>query len=199
MKILITLCLLFTLTSCALAPFSANTSGRSYGAGTMQMEVGNSNSNYHIKFGYGLSTNFDIGYVMEFGNMTTSAIFMKYSFINNDVGPSFATEFGYGSTESTTFSYLGGIGSLAFTKEFELFINPRVNIVETAETDIELNESIGNLTVTDYDVNYLQVNYGFNVWFTESFGMTLYSIWFKGNDIETNESNTIGASFLVKL
>lgn len=199
MRNLILLTSLLFLTSCALAPFSANTSGRSYGAGKTQMEVGNSNSNYHIKFGYGISESLDVGYVMEFGIMTTSALFAKYSFINNEVGPSLAAEFGYGTTESTKFYYTGAIGSLAFTKEFELFLNPRINVVETDEADVELNESLGNLTINDYSVNYLQVNYGFNIWFSESVGMTLYSIWFKGSDIETNESNTIGTSFLIKI
>ena len=196
LKHLTLLSILIFMTSCSLAPFSANTSGRSYGAGNVQSEFGNSNSNYFIKVGGGLSKNWDVGYLMEFGASSTSGIFFKYSFLNNKAGPSFAMEMGYGGTETTTYYTAGVIGSLAFNKNLEVFINPRINNVETDETDVTLGESIGNITLNAYNVTYLQLNYGLSVYFSENFGMSIYSIWFKGEDIETTEEQTAGFSFL---
>lgn len=195
-KSIILLSLLWVMTSCSLAPFSANTSGRSYGPGNVQAEFGNANSNYFIKIGGGLSKNLDVGYLMEFGASSTSGIFFKYSFMNPKTGPALAMEMGYGGTETTTYYTGGVIASLAFNKNLEVFVNPRINNVETDVTDVTLGEPIGNVTVNAYNVTYLQVNYGLSVWFSENVGMSIYSIWFKGQDIETTEGQTVGFNFL---
>jgi hypothetical protein len=199
MKQIILLIILTCITSCSLAPFAPNNTGRSYGAGKIQAESGNVNNNYHIKFGLGVTDDFDAGFLMEFGNISTSAIFFRYSFLNNETGPSIGSEFGYGSTETTKFYYMGVTGSLAFTKEFELFINPRINIVSTDEADIEKDKFNGNLKILAYDINYMQLSYGFNVWFSENAGLSIYSIYLQGNDIETLQDNVFGASFLFNL
>lgn len=196
MKLLIFSILSLLLSSCSLAPFSTNTSGRSYGAGKFQAEVGNVNSTYNIKVGIGVSPNFDAGYVMEFGAIATSALFFKYSFLNNETGPSLAAEFGYGASDSSSFYYAGAIASLAFNKSFELFINPRVNFVNADKNDVEKDEFLGNVKLTELDTNYLQLTYGMNVWFNQSTGLSLYSVYFKGEDIETSSSSTFGAAFL---
>lgn len=188
--------ILIFLSSCSLAPFAPNTSGRTYGPGNMQAEFGNANSNYFIKLGAGLGKDLDVGYIMEFGASSTSGIFFKYAFLNNKTGPSFAMEMGYGGTDTTTYYTGGVIGSLAFNKNFELFINPRVNSVETSETDVTLGQSIGNIIVNDYNVTYLQVNYGLSIWFSENVGLSLYGIWFKGENIETTSAQTAGGSML---
>lgn len=185
-----------TLSSCSLAPFSTTSSGRSYGAGNVQAEVGNNNSSYHLKFGLGISKDFDAGFVMEFGVISTSAIFLKYSILNNKTGPSIATEFGYGSTESTNFYYGGLITSLAFAEEFELFANGRINSVSTDETDIEKDQFQGNIKITDYDVTYLQATAGFNIWMTKSTGLSLYSTYFAGDKIETIQDTIVGGTLL---
>lgn len=190
------LIILFSLSSCSLAPFSANTSGRSYGPGNMQAEFGNANSNYFIKLGGGLSKDLDVGYIMEFGVSSTSGIFFKYSFLNQETGPSLAMEMGYGGTETTTYYTGGVIGSLAFNKNFELFINPRINNVETDETDVTLGDSLGTIVVNAYNVTYLQVNYGLSIWFSKHTGLSFYSIWFKGEDIETTSEQSFGATML---
>lgn len=184
------------ISSCSLAPFAPNTSGRSYGPGNMQAEFGNANSNYFLKIGAGLSKDLDVGYIMEFGASSTSGIFLKYSFLNQKTGPSLAMELGYGGTETTTYYTGGVIGSLAFNKNFELFVNPRVNSVETDETDVTLGDSIGSIVVNDYNVTYLQVNYGLSIWFSENVGLSIYSIWFKGENIETTAAQTAGATML---
>jgi hypothetical protein len=196
MRIIVSFIILFSLASCSLAPFSPTTSARSYGKGKLHSEVGNSNSSYHLKFGFGVTDDFDAGFVMEFGDISTSALFVKYSFLNNEVGPSMATEFGYGSTESTMFYYGGLAASLAFTKEFELFINGRLNSVSTDETDIEKDKFHGNIQITEYDMIYLQATAGFNVWFGKSAGISLYTTYYKGNNIETNKDSVFGGSFL---
>ena len=195
---IILLILTIVLTSCSLAPLSVNTSGRSYGAGKMQAEVGNTNSTYNLKFGLGVTDDFDAGFVMEFGAIATSAIFFKYSFLNNETGPSLALDVGYGSTESTKFYYAGVIGSIAFTKEFELFTNVRINSVSTDEADIEKDKFNGNIKILAYDVNYLQFAYGLNIWFSENVGLTLYSVHFRADDIETTQDATFGAAFMFK-
>jgi len=188
--------MVFTFSSCSLSPFSPTSSGRSYGKGHFYAAAGNVNSSYHMKFGMGVTEDFDAGFVMEFGEIATSAIYLKYSFINNEVGPSVNGEFGYGSTETTKHFYIGSAASLAFSKEFEIFFNGRINSVSTDETDIEKDEYQGNIKILEYQITYLQLSYGFNIWFSESSGLSLYSVHFQGEDIETSKDSIFGGSFL---
>ena len=190
--------ILIFVSSCSIAPFSTTTSGRSAGAGNFQAEVGNVNNQFNLKLSTGVSPNFDIGLVMEFGTLSTSALVLKYSLLNNETGPSTAIEFGYGSSETTTFYYAGLIASLAFSKQFELFIAPRINQVQTDETDIELNKDYGNFRITELDVTYLQLTYGFNLFISEDIGVSLYSVYFKGDNVETLSDQTFGANFIFK-
>lgn len=162
----------------------------------MQAEFGNSNSNYFIKLGAGVSKDLDVGYIMEFGVSSTSGIFLKYSFLNQETGPSLAMELGYGGTETTTYYTGGAIASLAFNKNFELFINPRINNVETDATDVTLGDSLGTVIVNDYNITYLQVNYGMSIWFSKNTGLSFYSIWFKGENIETTSDQSFGSTLL---
>lgn len=192
------LTILTLLTGCSLAPFSATTSGRTVGAGKMKAEVGNSNSSYFIKFALGASEDFDAGFVMEFGDIATSAIFFKYSMLNNELGPSLSTDFGYGSTETTRFYYIGATGSVAFTKELEFFMSARLNDVSTDETDVEKGKENGNLTINAYNLKYLQFTYGMNVWISENVGLSVYSTVFRGEDIETTSDSTFGASLMLQ-
>ena len=189
---------LLFLSSCSLAPFGPTTSARSYGAGSLFSEVGNINSSYHLKFGLGVTKDFDAGFVMEFGDISTSALFLKYAFINNEVGPSTAAEFGYGSTELTQFYYAGLAASLAFSKELELFTNFRVNSVNTDETDIEKDTFHGNTKITAFSLMYIQATFGLNIWFSEEAGLSLYSTYYKGEDLETIQDSTFGGSLLFK-
>ena len=187
-KALLSLLTLILLSSCSLAPFASNKSGKSYGAGNSRFELGSANSGYYIKLGFGASENLDIGYVMEFGGFPTSGIFLKYSLANNDTGASHATEFGYGGTETSTYYYAGFISSIAFTKDFELFVNPRLVKVQTDEKDVELGDTVGNVIVTEYDLSYVYLSAGMNLWLTETFGLSIYSIYVNGHGLETEEN-----------
>lgn len=198
MKLGLLLLLSSLLTSCSIAPFSTTTSGKSVGAGNFQAEIGNVNNTYNLKVLTGLAKNFDLGFIMEFGAISTAALHMKYSIMNNKTGPSIATEFGYGSTETTTFYYAGMIASLAFSEQFELFVAPRINSVSTEETDIERDKFHGNFKLLAYDVTYVQLTYGFNLFLTETTGLALYSTYFRGEDIETLSDSTFGANFIFK-
>ncbi len=189
---------ILTLSSCSIAPFSSTTSGRSIGAGNFQFEVGNINNNFNLRIGTGLSPDFDMGFVMEFGSLATTALYTKYSFINNKIGPSLAMELGYGSSESSTFYYAGMIASLTFSRNFELFIAPRINSVSTDSADIELNQDYGNFRLKEYDATYLQLAYGFNLYFSNNAGIALYSTYYKGDEIETLSDSTFGANFLFR-
>ncbi len=188
MKTLLPILFLSILTSCSLAPFSSNKSGKSYGAGNTRFELGSANSGYYLKLGYGASQNLDFGYVMEFGGFPTSGIFLKYSLVNSDKGASHATEFGYGGTESSTYYYAGLVSSLAFSEYFEVFINPRLVKVETDEKDVELGDAVGNVTVTEYDLSYIYLSAGMNLWMTDTFGLSIYTIYVNGHGLETEES-----------
>lgn len=199
MKKIILLALFILATSCSLAPFSSNTSGRSYGAGKAQFEFGSANSSYFMKMGYGLSQNLDLGYVMEFGALSTSGIFTKYSFLNNETGPSLAMELGYGGTDTTTYYYAGLIGSLAFTKYIELFVNPRFNKVSTDEKDVDLGKTYGNIKVNNTELDYLYLAYGINIWFNDVAGISIYSIYVKGDNIESEENQSTAATLLFKI
>ncbi len=189
--------LTLVLTGCSTAPFSPTTSAKSYGAGNIQSEIGNNNSTYHLKFGLGVSDNFDAGFVMEFGAISTSALFFKYAFLNNKIGPSMGFEFGYGSTETTQFYYGGLNASLAFTEFFEVWFNGRLNQVNTAEEDIEKDSFHGNIKLTAYKLTYFQSSVGFNVWLTPNTGFAIYGTYFKGDDLETKQDTIYGGSILV--
>lgn len=186
-------------TSCSLAPFASHKSGKSYGAGSSQFEFGSANAGYYMKAGIGISESFDFGFVTEFGGFTTSGLYMRYSFINNPTGPALGMELGYGSSETTSYTYGGLVGSLAFTENFELFINPRIVNVSTDETDVELGKTVGNVKVLDYELNYLYVATGFNVWFSKSVGLSIYSIYVKGDQLETTEDQSAAGTFLLKI
>jgi len=197
-KILSIIFLSLIASSCSLAPFSATNTGQSLGAGKGNFEIGSANASYYMRFGYGISQNFDIGYVMEFGGFATSGIYTKYSFINNKTGPSLAMELGYGAADVSSYSYAGLVGSLAFGKSFELFINPRYNVVRTDEKDLDLNKTIGNVKVTDTDLKYFYLAAGMNVWFTQSIGMSLYIIKIEGDKIESANDSSTAAALITK-
>lgn len=197
MKILM-LISLFILTSCSLAPFSATNSARSNGAGNVNAEFGNANSSYFIKMGIGVSDEMDLGYVMEFGNFQTSALYGKYAFLNNKTGPSLAGEFGYGSSDDTIFYYAGGIASIAFSESFEVFTNIRFNQVSADENNIEVGDSVGNVTVEELEATYIYASAGFNIWFSKAAGLSVYTIYVTGNGISADPQSSAGGAFLFK-
>lgn len=197
MKILNLLTLLF-LTSCALAPFNATNSARSLGAGNAQTEFGNANSTYFMKANAGITEDLDMGYVMEFGDFTTSGLLAKYSFINNDTGPSVAAEGAWGSSETTSYWYLGAIGSIAFSESFEVFANVRYNSVSTDETDIDQGDKVGNIEVEELEMAYLYGAVGFNIWFSKFTGLSIYNIYIQGEGVKADPQSSVGGAFLFK-
>jgi hypothetical protein len=198
MRSLISIILLLALQSCSLAPFSSNKSARSLGPGNAQFELGSANSSYYLKLAYGASPDLDVGYVMEFGGFGTSGLFMKYSLVNQQLGPSHALELGYGGSDTSTYYYAGLISSLAFNEYFELFINPRLVRATTDEKDVDLGKTVGNVTVNDEDLTYLYLSTGMNIWISKSFGISIYSLYLKGDDIETKDDFTTAATAMFR-
>ena len=198
MKNIIFAITLVLFTSCSLAPFNATNSGRSLGNGNVATEFGNANSNYFMKASAGITEDLDLGYVMEFGEFSTSALLAKYSFLNNDTGPSVAGELSYGSSETTSFYSVGAIGSIAFNEAFEVFANVRFNSVSTDETDIEIGDSVGNIEVEKEEMTYLYGAVGFNIWFNKSNGLSLYNIYIQGDGVNADPQSSVGGAFLFK-
>lgn len=191
--------MVLTGASCSLAPFSATNSARSLGVGKASAELGNANSSYFIRAQGGISQNVDVGYVMEFGSgFTTSGVFAKLAFINNPVGPSLAFEGGYGNAENSSHQYGGLIGSIAFTESFETFLNARYNWVSTDDQDIELDERVGHMLIEADELKYLLVSGGFNVWFNQSMGLSIYGSYAYGDDIVWEDGVAMGGSLLLK-
>lgn len=186
---------LFFISSCSLAPFSSTNTGRSYGAGKTSFEVGNSASNYYLRLGHGLSENFDIGYLIEFGLFSTSGIFTKYSFLNNDTGLAIAAELGYGGAGKSEYWYLGSTVSYKLGKSLEFYLNPRWNQVNVDSDDYNLGDDLGGISFDSLDVNYLYLAMGMNVWFSQDMGLNLYVIKFAGENIVT-EGSPFGASII---
>ena len=190
----------FILTSCSLAPFAPSQTGTSLGAGQASAEFGSANSTYYLGAQAGISTNFDMGYIMQFGgDFSTSAITGKYSFANNKTGPALALEGGYGSSDASSFYYLGAVASLAFNESFELFINARGNKVSTDDSEIDIGDSTGAMTVNAEELTYLLGTVGFNVWATPTLGLSIYGQQAWGEDIEWNDGLAMGAGLLMKL
>jgi hypothetical protein len=198
MKQLLILFTFVMIQSCSIAPFSSNKSAKSYGPGNAQFEIGRANSSHYLKIGYGATPNLDVGYVTEFGGIGTSGLFLKYSMVNNQIGVSHAAELGYGGSESSSYTYIGLISSVAFNEYFELFINPRIVQASTDDKDVELNDAVGNVIVTDEDLTYLYLSSGMNLWFTNTFGLSLYTIYLKGDGLETEEDFSSAATAMFR-
>lgn len=189
---------LVLLNACSLAPFSANNTARSLGAGRASASFGHANSAYYIRAAAGVSPNVDIGYIMEFGSaFTTSGLFAKASLINNQTGPSLAVEGAYGSTETSDYKRAGLIGSLAFDESFEIFASASANFVETTEEDVEFNSPIGGMVIKKEEFSYGLAHAGFNVWFNQSMGLTLYGLQAFGEDIEWEGAISYGGGLLL--
>lgn len=183
-------------TGCSIAPLAPTNSARSYGKGKIHSELGSLNNIYHLKLGLGVSENLDFGFDMEFGDISTSAFYLKYAFANNAIGPSWGIDFGYGASDTSSLYYFGLNTSLAFSEYFELFLNGRLASVSTEDSDIEANKYYGNLKITDYKLNYLQITSGFNLWITRDFGLSLYATTFQGDKVEMKKDTIVGGSFL---
>lgn len=196
-KIFLCFLLLF-LSACSLTPFNATNSGKSLGAGNVSTEFGNANSNYFMKANAGITEDLDLGYVMEFGEFSTSALLAKYSFINNDTGLSVAGELSYGSSETTSFYSIGTIGSIAFNESFEIFANIRFNSVSTDESDIDIGDSVGNIEVEKEEMTYLYGAIGFNIWFNKFNGLSIYNIYIQGDGVNADPQSSVGGAFLFK-
>jgi hypothetical protein len=195
MKLSLLLLSAIFLSSCSLAPFSSTYSGRSYGAGKANIELGNVASNYYTRLGYGVSKNLDVGYTVEFGNFNTSGVLLKYSFLNQPEGLSIAAEYSFGGTDKSEFWYGGGIVSLNMAKTIELYLNARYNRVDIDPADYELGDDLGGIQFEDYDLAYLYMAFGMNVWFSQTAGLNIYMIRLQGDNV-TNDGTPFGASMI---
>lgn len=183
-----------------MAPFSPTHSARSLGSGNSSAEFGNANSNYYLKAAAGIGDNMDVGYVMEFGSaFSTSGLFAKYSILNNEVGPAVAIDAGYGSTDTTTYYYGGVVASLAFNESFEFFLNGRINQVSTDSKDIEIGDSVGNMTIEAEELTYILGTAGFNIWMSKNLGISFFGTQAYGNDIVWDDGLALGGSFMIRL
>lgn len=193
MKITKLFFLLILFQSCSLAPFTPATSGTSNGAGVPSVAFGSSNSNFFLKFQHGLSANFDIGYIMEFGALSTSGIFGHYSLLNNKTGYAVAIEGGYGASETSNYSYLGFIQSIGFSENLELFLGIRAVTVETDDKDVTLGDTIGAAKITDYSPRYFYNTFGLNIMTSKTIGINLYGIYIVGHGVHSPDG--IGSGF----
>lgn len=199
MKLFSFLLLLFVFQSCSLAPFTPGTSGTSNGAGVSRASFGSSNTNFFLKFDHGVSSNFDIGYIMEFGNLATSGITAHYSVANNKTGFALALEGGYGSSATSHYSYLGMINSLGFNENLEIFLGIRAVSAQTAKEDIDLGKTVGAAKVTDYDANYFYNTFGLTIMTSESIGINVYGIYIIGHGVQSPNGMGSGFGLIYKL
>lgn len=195
MKLFLTLPLFILLSSCSFAPFSSTNTGRSLGQGTANLELGNVASNYYIRSLYGVGKNMDAGFVVEFGDLSTSGFILKYSGLNNPEGFAWAVEGSFGGAGDSSYTYIGPIFSLNFGKALEFYSNFRYVSLDLDEADYDVGDSIGGVTFDALEVQYLYSAIGLNVWFSESFGMNLYISYFMGSDVNV-EGTPFGASFI---
>lgn len=198
-KTVFSLFILLLLSSCSLAPFAPNQSARSLGAGNSSVQMGSANANTYIQASAGLSDNIDLGYTMEFGDLfTTSGLFTKYSFINNDTGPSLALEAGWGALDTASHSYIGPIFSLAFNESVEFFISARYNWATTEEQDLEVGDKIGRLEVEKNNFSYILAHSGINLWASENIGISLFASYGIGEEITWHEGPAMGAALIFR-
>jgi hypothetical protein len=185
--------------SCALAPFSPTSSGTTNGAGTSKASFGSANTNFYLKMDYGLSENFDIGYAMEFGSISTSGLYGVYSVLNQKTGLALAFEGGYGSSGDSSYAYLGMINSLGVSDNLEFFLNIRAVNVETSEDEVTLGDTIGAAKVTGYNPRYFYNTLGINIMTGESIGLSIYSIYIVGHDLYSPNGTGSGVGLIYKL
>ena len=192
---LINYLLLLVLSSCSISPFHASTTGRTFGQGSGQFEVGNFSSSYYLKFVHGLSDNFDVGYFIEFGDYTTSGINLKYSVVNNPQGYALAFELLYGGDGDNEYTSFGAINSYNLGNGVEFFVNTRVNKINADKSSFSLDKASGSIELKDYSTTYFYYAYGVNLWLTSNAGFSLYSSNFTGSGIKT-KTGIIGGALL---
>ena len=104
MKFILACILILSISSCALAPISNMSSGRTAGKDNFIVETGGIaggrevvRSGY-VRAGYGLFEDFDLGFVSEFGLETSFGIWGKYAFFQNDEGLSASVDASIGDS-----------------------------------------------------------------------------------------------------
>lgn len=182
--------------SCSVAPFSNSPTGRSIGAGKTLFVIGNVASNYYTRVGAGISQDIDVGYNVEFGNFVTSNFFVRYSILNQQSGPAWGVEYGFGGFDKSEFQYLGTTLSLNFDKLFEFYINTRANWLTINEDDYTLGDNISGASFTALDVDYLYASVGMNIWINEIASLNLYLLKLMGENV-VNKTAPFGASINV--
>lgn len=182
-----------TLVSCSVSPFSNTPTGRSIGAGKTLFAVGNVASNYYTRFGVGISQDIDAGYNIEFGNFVTSNFFFRYSIINQQSGPAWGVEYGFGGTDKSDFKYLGTTLSLNFDKVMEFYINARFNSMYIDTDELSLGENISGAVFTAQNVDFLYTSVGMTIWLNEFTGLNIYVIKLMGENV-INKTAPFGAS-----
>ena len=116
---------------------SANQTARTNGTGNIGMNFGNIAGSYVTRIDFGISKNMDAGMVVEFGNYTTGGGVIKYAFLNQDTGPSWAMEIGFGNASESSYTQLGNIMSLN-VRSMEVFWNARIVSQELGPADYTL-------------------------------------------------------------
>lgn len=160
-------CLLLLSSGCAIAPFSTLQTGRSSGAGDMTLDVGAA-MNFVIpaaKFQYGITENLDLG--VQYESFNVGAL-LKYAFVNNPSGWSFAAIGSYGSISNGEYYYFGPILSYK-SNIFEPFLSVRLNGVRYDGSTYD-NSSI-RITFSGGRIQYLQYSAGTAIWFSEKVGL----------------------------
>lgn len=200
MRIIPLILVIILSVSCSLSPLHGNYTGRSYGSGKMNIELGNVAANYYSRLGYGVSKNLDVGYLFEFGGFATSGLYLRYSFLNNETGPAWGIETGFGGTDNSSYMYLGPNFSLRFSEAFEVFLSARYTNLEVDRDgdDYELGTNIGGIIYNDYDLNFIHAATGFNIWFSNSVGLNMYMVYAIGENVEVEDA-PFGFSFIFKI
>ncbi|HEY8278624.1 MAG TPA: hypothetical protein VIH99_03315 [Bdellovibrionota bacterium] len=174
---------------CAVAPLSNHISARTNGEGKSLLSAGSTigvaNTGWvpSLKYSYGMSDKFDIGFqyeVVEYG------VWGKYLLSGGGDGLSLSGLAGIGTSFDGFYSYLGPIVSYK-VGIFEPYFVERLNYVSYPQKNVNVDQ-VGEIHVDPGTYWYLQHTLGFFLWPIDWLGIGL----------EASAFTTINSPFILK-
>ena len=154
------------LYGCAVAPLSLHTTARTNGAGNSVLTagstigVGNTGWVPSVRYSIGLSDDFDLGFQYEVVEWGASA---KYRLAGGHEGLSLAALAGTGLSFSGFYFFAGPVVSWKIGI-FEPYLAERINYVNYTESNVNVENGVGEIHVDPGTYVYLQHTAGFFLW-----------------------------------
>jgi hypothetical protein len=159
-------CAQMVMSSCAVAPLSLHTTARTNGEGNSVLTAGSTigvkNTGWvpSLRYSVGLSDDFDLGFQYEVVEWGASA---KYRLAGGHEGFSLAALGGTGLSFSGFYFFAGPLVSMKIGI-FEPYFAERLNYVNYTDSNVNVENGVGEIHVDPGTYLYLQHTLGFFLW-----------------------------------